>query len=92
MMRFCCVHFGVPLPFEESFDSYLSIIGLELTAKYNGQDTNAYIKFVSTFNISPCSETEVIQQTYSIKNNSSSGYDEIFSRFLVLAAEELATP
>ena len=41
--------------------------------------------------ISPCSETEVIQQIYSIKN-SSSGYDEISSRFLVLAAEVLATP
>ena len=42
--------------------------------------------------ISPCSETEVIQQIYSIKNNSSSGHDEISSRFLVLAAEVLATP
>ena len=80
----------------ESFDSYFSTIGLELTTKYNGQETNAYIKFLFTSNIfsvfiSPCSETEVLQQIHSIKNNSSSGYDEISSCFLVLAAEVLAS-
>ena len=80
----------------ESFNSYFSTIGLALTTKYNWQDTNVYIKFLSTSNISslfifPFSETKVIQQIYSVKNNSSSGNDEISSRFLVLAAEVLAT-
>ena len=56
----------------ESFYSYFSTIGLGLITKYNGQDANAYIKLLSTSKISslfisPCSETEVIQQIYSIK-------------------------
>ena len=58
------------------------------------KDTNAYLKFLSTFNISslfisPCTENEVIQQINSFKNNSSSGPDEISSRFLILAATPL---
>ena len=56
-----------------------------------------FIKFLSTSKISllfisPCSETEVIQQMYSIKISSSSGYDKISSRFLILAVEVLAIP
>ena len=81
----------------ESFNSDFFTIGLDLTTKYNGQDTNANTKFLSTSNISSlfislCSETEVIQQIYSIKNNGSFSYDEISSRFFILAAEVLATP
>ena len=81
----------------DSFNTYFSTIGLDLTTKFNGQDTNAYLEFLSTSNISslfisPCTENEVIQQINSFKNNSSSGPDEISSRFLILAAEVLATP
>ena len=81
----------------ESFNSYFSTIGLDLTTKCNGQDTNAYVKFLPIFNISslfisPCSETEVIHQTYSLKNNSSSGYDEISSRFLAWLLKCLQLP
>ena len=81
----------------DSFNTYFSIIGIDLTTKFNGQDTNAYLKFLSTSNISSlftfrCTVNEVIQQTNSRKNNSSSGPDEISSRFFILAAEVLATP
>ena len=66
----------------DSFNTYFSTIGLDLTTKFKGQDTNAYLKFLSTSNISslfisPCTENEVIQQINSLKNNSSCGPDEI---------------
>ena len=83
----------------ESFNTstYFSTLGLDINTKYNGQDSNANTKLLFTSNIfslfnTPYFETEVIQQIYFIKNDSSCGPDEIPSRFLVLAAEVLATP
>ena len=81
----------------DSFNAYFSTIGPDLTTKFNGQETNAYLKFLSTSNISSlfistCTENDVIQHINSLKNNNSSGSDEISSRFLILAAEVLATP
>ena len=60
----------------ESFNSYFSEVGLDLSAKFNQHDTNSYKKFLPKFNssslfIPPTSETEVIQLIHSLKNKNS---------------------
>ena len=60
----------------ESFNSYFSKVGQDLSAKFNQHDTNSYKKFLPKFNssslfIQPTSETEVIQLIHSLKNKNS---------------------
>ena len=56
----------------ESFNSYFSEVGLDLSAQFNQHDTNSNKKFLPKFNsssffIQPTSETEVIQLIHSLK-------------------------
>ena len=81
----------------ESFNGYFSEVGLDLSAKFNQHDTNSYENFLPKFNssslfIQPTSETEVIQLIHSLKNKNSYGPDEISAKFVILAADILATP
>ena len=81
----------------ESFNSYFSKIGLDLSAKFNQHDTNSYKKFPPKFHssslfIQSTSETEVIQLIHSLKNKNSCGPEEISAKFVILAADILATP
>ena len=81
----------------ESFNSYFSKAGLDLSAKFNQHDTNSYKKFLPKFNssslfIQPTSETEVIQLIHSLKNKNLCGPDKISAKFVILAADILATP
>ena len=80
----------------ESFNSYFSKVGLDLFAKFNQHDTISYKKFFPKFNssslfIQPTTETEVIQLIHSLKNKNSCGPDEISAKFVLLAADILAT-
>ena len=64
------------LTISESFNSYFSKVGLDLSEKLNQHDTNSYKKFLPKFNsssffIQPTSETEVIQLIHSLKNKNS---------------------
>ena len=81
----------------ESFNSCFFKLGLDLSTKFNQHDTNSYKKFQPKFNSSslfnqPTSETEVIQLIHSLKNKNSCGPDEISAKFVILAADILATP
>ena len=81
----------------ESFNSYFSKVGLDLSAKFNQHDTNSYKKFLPKLNssllfIQPTSESKVIQLIHSLKNKNSCDPDEISAKFVILAADILATP
>ena len=73
-------------------------VGLDLSAKFNQHDTNyhSYKKFLSKFKsfslfFQPTSETEVIQLIHFLKNKNSCGPDEISAKFVILAADIIAT-
>ena len=56
----------------ESFNSYFSKLGLDLSAKFNQHDTNSCKKFLPKFNssllfIQPTSEPEVVRPIHSLK-------------------------
>ena len=80
----------------ESFNSYFSKLGLDLSAKFNQHDTNNCKKFLPKFNFSslfiqPTSEPEVLRLIHSLKNKNSCCPDEISAKFVILAANILAT-
>ena len=81
----------------EKFCDYFSKIGQNLASKIPAHDDNSFSQYLtnsvsSSLFFQPTSPPEIMRVIHSLKNNKSSGHDNISAYFLIVAAEVIAIP
>ena len=81
----------------EKFCNYFSKIGQNLASKIPAHDDNSFSQYLtnsvsSSLFFQSTSPPEIMRLIHSLKNNKSSGHDNISAYFLIVAAEVIAIP
>ena len=81
----------------EKFCDYFSKIGQNLASKILAHDDNSFSQYLtnsvsSSLFFQPTSPPEIMRLIHSLKNNKSSGHDNISAYFVIVAAEVIAIP